>query len=371
MLAQLQSSNTLHWLGRQLFNRPDPAAFFDPLLERIDPLLTQQSIRARVLSVTPETADTKTFVLRPAGRWPGFRAGQHLALSLEINGVRHTRTFSLSSTPAQWRHQGTVAVTVKRIPGGRVTGWMHDCLMANHTLSVSDAFGDFELPPMAEPALYIAGGSGITPVLSHLETMAAGGFQAPVALLYYVRTGGDIIAAERLQALAENWPALTLGIFTTAEAGPDQRLSDRHLDQVPGIGARRCYLCGPEGLMDLASDLLHRRNIPDDRIHLTRFAAPSIKNAVELDADNLGGQVQFAKSGRQAQSLGDASILELAEASGLAPKHGCRMGICHQCSCTKTSGTVVNRLTGKTSGSGEESIQLCVSVPLGAVAINL
>ncbi len=286
---------------------------------------------------------------------------------MDINGVRSTRTFSLSSTPDQWHQSGTISVTVKRIPGGKVTGQMHDCLNAGDTVSVSEAFGDFDIPPLAEPALYIVGGSGITPVLSHLETMAADGFHAPVTLLYYVRTRKDVIAAERLTALAKHWPALTLKIFTTDESGESQRLSDQHLDQVPGIGARRGYLCGPEGLMDLAGDLLHRRNIPEERIHCTRFFAPT----VELDSDNLGGQVQFARSGQQAESLGDASILEVAEASGLSPKHGCRMGICYQCSCRKTSGTVVNRLTGKLSGNGEETIQLCVSVPTGAVSIDL
>jgi stearoyl-CoA 9-desaturase NADPH oxidoreductase len=367
MLAQLQTSGAVHWLGRQLFNRDDPAAFFDPLLERIDPLLARQTIRARVISVTDETPDTKTFVLEPASRWQGFRAGQHAALTLEINGVRRTRTFSLSSTPAQWRRSGTIAVTVKRIKGGLVTHWMHECLEPGATLSVSEAFGDFDLPAVAEPAIYIVGGSGVTPVLSHLETMAADGYRAPVTLLYYVHTPQDIIARDRLEALAGHWPALTLKIFTTEAAGDDQRLNEHQLDQVSGLNARRCFLCGPEGLMDLAGDLLHQHNIPEDRIHCTRFSAPT----VELGGDNLGGQVKFARSGQQTHSQGDASLLDIAEASGLSPRHGCRMGICHQCSCRKTSGTVVNRLTGMSSGHGEETIQLCVSVPAGAVSIDL
>lgn len=367
MLAQLQASTPLHWLGRQLFNRNDPAAFFDPLLERIDPLLAQQTIRARIVSVTSETADTRTFVLRPANRWQGFRAGQHITLTLDIRGVRHTRTFSLSATPAQWQEHGTVSITVKRIKGGLVTGWMHDCLNVNDTVSVSEAFGEFEAPPVAESALYIVGGSGITPVLSHLETMAADGFHAPITVLYYVRTRQDIIASERLTALRAQWPALTLNIFTTDEAEPNQRLSDQQLDQVPDIAGRRFYLCGPTGLMDQATDLLYRRNVPEHRIQCTRFST----TAVALDSTSLGGTVQFAQSGQQAESLGDASLLDIAEASGLRPKHGCRMGICHQCSCRKTAGTVVNRLTGKTSGNGEEIIQLCVSVPTGTVSIDL
>ena len=67
----------------------------------------------------------------------------------------------------------------------------------------------------------------------------------------------------------------------------------------------------------------------------------------------------------------NAEQARIAEDAGLNPPHGCRMGICHQCSCRKTSGTVVNRLTGKVSGPGEESVQLCVSVPRGPVQIDV
>ncbi len=74
--------------------------------------------------------------------------------------------------------------------------------------------------------------------------------------------------------------------------------------------------------------------------------------------------MSFARADLNVDSSGDATLLEIAEAAGLKPQYGCRMGICHQCSCRKTSGTVINRLTGKASGPpGEESVQLCISVP--------
>ncbi len=367
MLAQFDASTALHWLGRQLFNRDDPAAYFDPLLERISPLLAQQSIRAQVIAVLPETHDTATFVLKPAKRWQGFTAGQHIALTVGMNGVNRTRTFSLSSTPQQWQERGTISVTIKRLPGGRVTNWMHDHLRAGATVGLSEAFGEFDLPNAAEPALYIAGGSGITPVLSHLETLANSDYRAPVSLLYYVRTERDIIAADRLRELSDRWPALTVTIFKTEEGSKDQYFGDHHLEQVPGVNARQCYLCGPKGLMDAANDLLHSRNIPSDRIQCTFFSAPS----ADLGSDALGGAVHFENSALKTESTGDASLLDIAEASGLSPKHGCRMGICHQCSCRKTSGTVINRVTGETSSPGDETIQLCVSVPKGAVTLDL
>ncbi|MDV2080104.1 ferredoxin reductase [Marinobacter xestospongiae] len=367
MLSLLENNGALRWLGKQLFNREDPAAFFDPLLASIDPMLVRQYVPARVVDIVDETADTRTFVLQPAPRWQGFAAGQHVNICIDIDGVRHNRTFSLSCSPRQWQQHGTVTLTIKRLPGGRVTNWMHDQLTIGTTLGLGEAFGEFLAPELPEPLLFIAGGSGITPVLSLLETLAADDFRAPVTLLYFVRTQADVIGAERLYALRQRWPAFTLTVVATDEGRTPQYLSDSHLDAVPGLSARRCYFCGPKGLMDLAGDLLYHRGIDEHRIHSTFFSAPK---AALPDAD-LGGDVRFERSNVSVEASGDVALLEIAEAARLSPKYGCRMGICHQCSCRKTSGTVINRLTGKASGPGEESIQLCVSVPQGPVTVDL
>ncbi len=119
--------------------------------------------------------------------------------------------------------------------------------------------------------------------------------------------------------------------------------------------------------MDLANELLHKRGIAETDIHSTFFSA----SRVDLSSETLGGTVLFVKSDIEVSSEGDANLLEIAEAAGLSPRYGCRMGICHQCSCRKTSGIVVNRLTGQASSPGEEDIQLCISVPSGPVSINV
>ena len=120
--------------------------------------------------------------------------------------------------------------------------------------------------------------------------------------------------------------------------------------------------------MDLANTLLDQRGVKEQQIHSTFFAPPV---QAQLDRGQLGGDVVFTNSNLNVGSEGDASLLEIAEAAGLKPQHGCRMGICHQCSCRKTSGTVVNRLTGKASGPGEETVQLCISVPQGPVTLDV
>ncbi len=367
MLARNTQHKALQWLGRQLFNRNDPEAFFDPLLERINPMWVQEYTPARVEQVLSETHDTKTLVLKPARRWSGFSAGQHVNICVEVDGVRRNRTFSLSSSPLLWRDQGLVTLTIKRLPGGLVTNWLHDHLQTGAVIGMGETFGDFLIPEPARPVLFIAGGSGITPVLSQLETMAAQDYRAPVTLLYFVRTRDDIIAREKLRALEARYSALTLNIIATNESEEPRYLRDRDLEAVPGIKARQVYLCGPKGLMDLARDLLYRRGIADSDIHSTFFSVPT----ADLDRATLGGEVQFETSQLEVGSEGDATLLEIAEAAGLTPRHGCRMGICHQCSCRKTTGTVINRLTGQASGPGEENVQLCISVPRGPVSLDL
>ncbi|QFS88176.1 MULTISPECIES: ferredoxin reductase [unclassified Marinobacter] len=368
MLARLSNTKALHWLGRQLLNRDNPAGYFDPLAEAINPMWVQEYTPARVENIIDETADTKTFVLKPAKRWAGFQAGQHVNICTDIEGVRRTRTFSLSSSPLLWQSEGQITLTIKRLPGGLVTNWMHDALQPGDVIGLTEAFGEFLIPEPAQPVLFIAGGSGITPILSQLQTMAAEDYRAPVTLLYYVRTQNDVIAREALQALAARWPALSLTIIATNESDEPRYLRDSDLETVAGIKAREVFLCGPKGLMDLATDLLTKRGLKEKQMHSTFFAPPA---QASLDSDQLGGEVTFSNSNLKVGSEGDANLLEIAEAAGLKPQYGCRMGICHQCSCRKTSGIVVNRLTGKVSGPGEEPVQLCVSVPQGPVALDV
>ncbi|MBJ6136955.1 ferredoxin reductase [Marinobacter litoralis] len=368
MLAKLTSSKAAHWLGRQLLNRDDPAAFFDPLTKTLNPMWVQQYTPARVERITAETADTKTFELKPAQRWGGFKAGQHLNVRIDIDGVRRTRTFSLSSPPALWNREGLIRLTIKRLPGGLVTNWLHDELKTGDVIGLTEAFGDFSIPEVAKPVLFIAGGSGITPILSQLETMALENYPQPITLLYYVRTQNDVIGKQQLDALRRRYPAFSLNIITTHEGAAPRYLNDQDLDSIPDLAARETFLCGPKGLMDLATEKLRQRGLNDEQLHSTFFAPPA---TAQLSSSGMGGEVTFSTSNLTVDSKGDANLLEIAEAAGLTPQHGCRMGICHQCTCTKTSGTVVNRLTGQVSGAGSESVQLCISIPQGPVALEV
>lgn len=368
MLASVSSRQSLKWIGRQISNRENPATYFDPVLETLNPLWVQRYIPARVVSITRETHDSKTLVLKPARRWGGFRAGQHLNLEVEKNGRWYSRPFSLSCAPSRWERDGTITVTIKEVADGEITPFLLHRFRPGDILGVSRAYGGEPLPEPTESALFIAGGSGITPVLSQLEALADRGHREPLTLLYFVRTEADVIGKGKLEELRHRLPNLRVQVVAS-EADPQnpQFLSESHLAATPQLQSRHCFVCGPPGLMKQAEKLLDDAGVPNESVFSTLFAVgPGV-----VVSEGAGGTVRFSRSDISVESAGDRRLLEEAEAAGLNPRYGCRMGICHQCSCRKTSGIVINQQTGQPSGHGEETIQLCINVPQGAVELDL
>src|SRR5579885_3598644 len=162
-------------VGRRALASPwlrplNDADALDDLLALANPLWSVRAWRARVVRVIDETPDARTFVLRPNRRWGGFVAGQHVCVAIEIDGVRHERAYSLSSRPGE----PTIAVTVKRQPGGRVSNFLHDAVRPGHVLALGRAAGRFVVPdPPPTRLLMLSAGSGITPVRSILRDLHA------------------------------------------------------------------------------------------------------------------------------------------------------------------------------------------------------
>ena len=123
-------------------------------------------------------------------------------------------------------------------------------------------------------------------------------------------------------------------------------------------------MCGPPALIDAVRAVWAQDGLTEPAVET--FTPP----ALSFDTDGAEGLVSFAASGREAANSG-LPLLEQAEDAGLAPEHGCRMGICNTCSCRKTAGTVRNVITGELSTASDEQIRICVSVPVGDVALDL
>lgn len=330
----------------------------DDYLWLLDPVRSTRDIRARVTRVERQTGDAVTLHLAPNGNWPGHRAGQHVQLGVEVDGVRYQRTFTVSSAPGE----PGLAVTVKRNGDGRVSNHIVDCLAPGALVHLSAPAGEFVLPePVPEKLLMIAGGSGITPLFSMLAWLYRKPYRGDIRLLCYNRSADDRILAGRLEELAADWPALTLEWLDTARDG---RFSREQLEQrVPDFAARETFLCGPEGLKEAVGAVWREQGMAQ-RLHREHFGAPARR------VSGAGGRVRFSGTDTEITDETGLSVLEMAESAGLSPKHGCRMGICHTCTCRLEKGRLRNLQNGEIFDAEGEPVRICIHAPEGDVELE-
>lgn len=334
------------------------------LLAIANPRWSLTEIRAEVIGREQQTADTVSFWLRPNRLWKGFRAGQHVTISVEIDGVRHTRVYSLSCDPAV---PNLLTLTVKRQADGVVSNWLHDQLKVGDIVTLGEADGDFVLADSHANLLLLSAGSGITPMLALLHELRAraraGRFHGDVRLVHICRDAGDQIFATELRELAEDWPTLQITYWHSGRAGRPTPAA--LLASVPDYAERNAYLCGPAAFMADIEAHWAAQGI-SERLRLERFGAAPRK----LESGDAS-EVRCARSERIFNTEAGEALLPAAERAGLKPAYGCRIGVCRTCLCHKRSGIVENLVTGERSGSGDEWIRLCISTPRSDLELEI
>ncbi|MFC4503507.1 MULTISPECIES: 2Fe-2S iron-sulfur cluster-binding protein [Streptomyces] len=290
----------------------------------------------RITRIVDETPDVRTFVLDAA--FP-YRAGQFM--TFKVRGT--LRSYSMSSSPDA---DGELCVTVKRVPGGLVSGWMHDELRPGDVLEATVPNGSFCLrtdgtDTAARPLVAFAGGSGITPVFSLVKSALATTGR-PVRLLSAHRSAPDAIFRAELDALAGRHPGrLTLrhhlddrdGLVTTAQV---RELAD---------GSADFYLCGPEPFMALVERALSAHGVGEERIFVERFT-PVNGMAPGAPGPVSGGTVTVVLRGRSRcvpQRSGE-TLLQSARRAGFTPPFSCESGDCATCMARLTVGEAKMRV---------------------------
>jgi ferredoxin-NADP reductase len=345
----------------------------DDYLGLVNPLWSAGELRGRVEAVHPETADAATLVIRPGRGWVPHRPGQWVRIGVDVDGVRQSRTYSLSSPPE--RPDGCITITVKAVPGGLVSRHLVRRTTPGTILGLARPEGEFVLPEPPPPrVLFLTAGSGITPVRAMLHRLLAAatsdgaaprvGDERPglpdVVLVHSAATPGDVIFGEELRSLAARFPNLRLHERHTRTQG---RLTPADLPSLcPDWAERVAYACGPTEMLEEAT--AHWAG-PDDRWHVEHFrpAVPA--------AGGAGGRVHFTRSGRQTDIDGATPLLTAGEDAGVLMPSGCRMGICHSCVARLCSGRVRDLRTGQVHGEAGDLIQTCVSAAAGPVQIQL
>jgi ferredoxin-NADP reductase len=339
----------------------------DGYLEQVKPTWTVRDCRAAITGLRHETPDSVTLTLRANRNWEGFRAGQFIQLGVEIDGVRRTRCYSPASVAGKALE---LELTVKSHPEGRVSNFLIENARPGMVLLLEQAEGDFHLPDeRPERVLLISGGSGITPVMSMLRTLCAEDHAGPITFLHFAPDPEHAIYRDELERIAVARPNVRL--IRSYTRAPQVGEVDGHFSPAqliecePGYGRAETFACGPPALLDAVRETWAADGL-ESRLHVESFLPPTFASCSGV----AGGSVYFADSDLRLDNSG-ASLLEQAEGAGLTPDTGCRMGICHTCTCRKTAGTVKNLATGEVSSDEDEEIQICVSAPVGDVVVEL
>lgn len=345
---------------------------FDFWVARLNPTWSWNRPLARIVARRDESCDAVTLLLQPNRHWGGIRPGQHLNVSAEIDGVRVTRSYSLSDTR---RVDGRVAITVKAITGGKLS--QHLCRVAKpgDVLDLGPAFGDMVLPDTVDGSwLFLAAGSGITPLMAMTRELAARGMPTPLTLLYWARTRDELCFVDELRDLAQKHTGFRVHFLLTrdtarAEDEREGRICDALLSTlVPDLAARRIHACGPGGFVESARALV----APHTPIFKAEaFTPPQAAFEDHAIEDSATVQVTLATSQRTLTLPRGQSLLEALEAQGLKPASGCRMGICNTCACGKRSGTTRHLHTGDVQHEPVSALRLCVNAATSDLVLEL
>ncbi|MDP3857307.1 MAG: FAD-binding oxidoreductase [Stagnimonas sp.] len=333
--------------------KAEPAAVAADTTVDTPPVSAKWLGQLRVGSVIVETPSVKTLRLLPSsgtGLLPfTFLPGQFLNLSLWIGGAKMNRSYSISSSPTQ---RGFVDLTVKREPRGAVSRHLDDLLEVGDLIDVGGPVGKFTFTGAeASSIVLIAGGVGITPMMSIARTLSAMAWPGDIYFFYACRAPPDFIFAKELAALQQQ--NLRLHVTVTMEmaegidwAGPVGRITKGLLTQaVPALITRRVHLCGPPMMMQAIKALLSELGVPPEQVKTEDFgtAAPQAAaagTAAKSAAPATGPLVTFSKNSKASKSRPDQTVLELSEELGIGIEFSCRVGTCGVCKVAMTSGDV-------------------------------
>lgn len=336
----------------------------DRYLELVNPMWAAHEVRARIVDVhrevdVPGHPPVATLTLEPTSTWRGHRAGQHVQLGVEVDGARRTtRVFTVSSPDS--RPGDRFTVTMRANPDGVVSRYLAGRAAIGTTVHLSQAQGEFVLPDrVPEHVVMISGGSGITPVMSMLRSLQRRTHRGRVTFIHYAQSPEHQIFASELADVAASGNGIDLHLLHP-ELG-DPALSPAWLERlVPGYLDVPTWACGPAPLIEA----VHGAYGDSAALHVEYFKPP------RTGGGEVGGEVTFARSGRTAPNTGE-SLLAQAEALGLSPESGCRMGICFSCVSRKEEGTVRDVVSGAASSLPDEEIRVCVSAPVGDCTVDL
>ena len=349
-------------------------------IKKLVDLYHPEQIEFKVTEIRDETASAKTFRLTPVdGYVPPFVPGQYISVKLNIGPVHTSRAYSISSSCAQ---RGYYEITVRRAQDGFVSEWLHDTLKIGDTVITSGPLGQFyQFPALCGKKLcFIAGGSGITPVMSMLQSDADRLVtDKECVLIYGCAKEDDIIFADRLRKLEGTLPGFRL---VPVISEPTENCSYKTgfitgelIREVLGdVSGYTFFLCGPEAMYSFVKPALKELGVPGRKIRVE--PVPSSRTPSEYDGWPKGVSEDDVftitlSTGEKIPARAGETVMVAIEKAGLAIQSRCRAGECSWCRSRVLKGEVFMAPSANLR-KGDEMwgyIHPCVSYPVSDLEI--
>lgn len=305
------------------------------------------NVPVNVLAAYPQ-AEGQALMLRlqkPTG-WHEvtWNAGAFISVRVQVGEETLVRQYSLLKDSAD--AGDCMEITVKRVDGGRVSNHINDHVRKDSQMIVvgtPQSSPDFVMSDIPQKALFLAGGVGITPIISMLRKVRREAPHTDGTLLYFNRNEGSIIFEHELREIASE-AGFKLH-FICDQLNPNYAHREHMLQSklgtellsglVHGIPEQDVYVCAPPGFISAAKNMLLDLGLPEQQFHTESFTPPT----VEHPTDGKDHLIQFARSGIEIVVDGSTTLLEAARQAGVNVPSGCERGLCRACVCTKLQGT--------------------------------
>lgn len=330
----------------------------------------------RLHKITDETPNVRTFRLVPtSGNALPFQyqPGQHLSLTLPINGKNVYRSYTIASSPSR---PGCCELTIKREDMGTASRHMHS-LKEGDTLAITAPSGRFTFTgENASAVALLAGGVGITPLMSILRYLTDHRWGGQIYLIYANKTQSDIIFKNELESLAKNHPNLHISHTLTRDNDPAWtglrgRITPDLLTQtIPHLTQIPCYICGPTEMITATSSLLRTLGVPEQNIFTESFGV--VPSAMDYAGATATFTVTFARSQKSAPVPNTKPLLIAAEELNVPIDSECRSGSCGRCKCKLLAGsvTMANEEALTSADKRDHYILACQARPAQDVTID-
>ncbi len=335
--------------------------------------------------VVPEAPDVKSFCFKTADdSWFRYMPGQFITLELPVNGEKLLRTYTMSSSPSR---PLSISVTVKAQKDSIGTRWMLDTLKVGDRLKAFGPGGIFSFMQYpAERFLFIAAGSGITPMMSMTRWLLDNGEHTDIAVINCARRPSELLFANELRRMAQRVPDIKLSFVVeeddpyAASAGYKGRLNQLMLElMAPDYMEREVFCCGPAPFMQTVRNVLNAAFFDMAHYHEESFQAPIRDEEQIPEHDDVvpdqetDATIRFSISGLEADCRETDTVLEVARANGLNIPSACQFGVCGTCKVRKTEGDVHMVHNGGISDReiAQGYVLACCSRPIGAIEVEV